>query len=559
MASYVASGGFVETATKDSAIIPSFPEGNTVSTSAGKLAVLHVVCSAFGTGSVTPTIVGPLSGWRQLGWELYASGFANTRSPRQRLYLRALSEGDTRPSLQMTGGTNNGTSARIGARIHIFDDVGVIRFDSSFGNIGDAAPLVGTTCATKSDGGLVAAFTGMGDANTISGQTWGFATSITERTDDVVSNRLAVALTTAVQASAGLTGIFNATPSGTVDPWCVHVLAMESEALFPTESTLDDFNRSDSSSLGENWTPDTFNFGNFGLDIISNAAGNDTALDERSYYSAVPAGADGEAVAFLIATGSGSDRIYVGYRVADPDQATVDGYEAIFEPGASYASLWRIDNKSYTAILELAQALQVGDGVGVRFEGDSHELYVTMAPGPRLHLGTVTDDTYLDDGYVALGIRGTGPRVGAFLAGPLVTGDVEGSASTTVGFTADALLSAWVNFSAEGTLSVTTTADAGTPIAETDAGHVTADSGEIGFSGSQALADAGLVTVDAAAPSMRFVYNLTSAGLATADGVAPTHNGFPAPVGRNKFPVQLGVPGSGDLVRGSVGVPGSTE
>lgn len=222
---YVASSAaLAETATKDSNITPALPVG----WSAGQYALAHVVCSAFGGGVVTPTIVDSgASGWTLLAAELYASGFANSRSPRQRIYYRTLQGGDSAPSFQMTGGTNDGTSARIGAKIHTFSDVNNVVIAT--GSTGDAATVTGNGLTTTVANGLVVAFVGVGDSNTHTSQACTDPSSLTERADDTVSVRLGLMMASGVRATAGATGDFTSTPSAT-DPWCVQLIALQAAA-----------------------------------------------------------------------------------------------------------------------------------------------------------------------------------------------------------------------------------------------------------------------------------------------------------------------------------------
>ena len=420
---YVASGTFVETATKDSSITPGLPAA-----SDGDFQIAHVLTSAFGTGNVSPTFVTTgASGWRPLGPELYASGFTNTRYPRQQLYYRVRQSGDTAPSFQMTGGTNNGTSARIGARIHAFSNVGVVRLGP--GAVGDTDPITGSGITTKATSGLVLAFTGMGDGNTVSGQAFagGGVTSITERADDVVSTRLGLSLTTGVKTTAGATGNFTTTASGLTDPWTVIVLALEETETFPSESVLFNFNVANTELSTGNWAADTFNFTNTAVNVISNQAGgaDGGGLDERSYYSALAHQADGQIAVTVPTLPENGGRAALAYRLQTPGTAGVDGYEMVTKGTAGLAThqIDRVDNKSFTTLATFTQGLVAGDKLGVRFTGSSHEIYVVPSSGPRLHVGTVTDATYTGTGYGGIGVRGTTVRLDDFILGPFSGGD----------------------------------------------------------------------------------------------------------------------------------------
>ena len=219
---YVASSAaLVETATKDANITPALPVG----WSAGQYAIAHVVCSAFGGGVVTPTIVDSgASGWTQLMAEIYASGYANSRSPRMRLYYRTLQGGDAAPNFQMTGGSNDGTSARIGAKIHTFSDVDNVVIAT--GSHGDAATVTGNGLTATVANALVVGFVGIGDSNTHTLQACTDPAVMTERADDTVSARLGLMMASGVQVVTGATDSFVSTPTSD-DPWCVQLIALQ--------------------------------------------------------------------------------------------------------------------------------------------------------------------------------------------------------------------------------------------------------------------------------------------------------------------------------------------
>jgi hypothetical protein len=117
----------------------------------------------------------------------------------------------------------------------------------------------------------------------------------------------------------------------------------------------------------------------------------------------------------------------------------------------------------------------------------------------------------------------------------------------------------WVEPPGEFEMAVTLSVDFNIGVS-LESGSATFDSGDIGFTGLNALTNAGLVTFDAANPAMAFVYGLTAPGHIVCDsGVIDATGYFPAPVGRNKHDEQLSDAGPGDLVRGSIGTPGSTS
>lgn len=218
---YVGQGTYTNTTTLATTINPPYPGGAPV---AGHTAILHIVCSAFGTGSVTPTIVGPGAGWTQIGSEAYASGFANTRAPRQQIWKRTLVGGDAAPGISMTGGVNNGTSMFLGGVITTYSDVGTATIVAS--SVGDTSPIGATGVTTTKANSVILGFVGIGDSDNLSAQSFTNPASVTERYDHTTSVRLGMNLVTGVRTTAGATGNYVATMSA-IDPWTAHVVALE--------------------------------------------------------------------------------------------------------------------------------------------------------------------------------------------------------------------------------------------------------------------------------------------------------------------------------------------
>lgn len=449
---YVASGTFVETSVKATNITPGLPAAST-----GDFQILHVTATAFGTGNISPTIVPPSAAdWRPLGSERYASGFTNTRYPRTQLYYRVRQVGDTAPSVQMTGGTNNGTSARIGARIHAFSSVGVVRLTQ--GDVGDTDPITGTGVTTKAASGLVVAFTAMGDGNTVSGQAFagGGVTSITERSDDVVSTRLGMSMTTGVKTTAGATGNFTVTSSGLTDPWTVLVLALEETETFPAQSVLDAFTYSDgklATVSGGLWADDTFGFSNAGVSVVSGKVTSADAFDERSYRVAEHA-ADGEVAVTVSTLAPANEKGGIGWRVLAPDTAGADGYEMETNQTGNGVRVYRIDNQTYTQIGLFEQPLVAGDKIGARFTGSLHEIFVVPASGPKLHIGSITDGAYTAVGHASITAEGTTVRLDNFVLGPLDTDVTAPSPATLVTAVQVAPDTAYLQFNTPATSDV---------------------------------------------------------------------------------------------------------
>lgn len=408
---YQGGGTFASTATKDSALAVPLPPAF----AAGHVAFLQVCTVEQGAGNTAPSIVGPASGWRQIGGELHATGFANTRQVRVRWYQRVLQEGDSNPTVQMTGGTSTGIL--LGARIASFSNVGVVRLAP--GNTGDASNITLTGVTSRAADGLAIAFTAIADGNTVNTAAFTDPASPIERHESTAASRLGLSLWTGTKSTAGATGDFVATPSA-IDPWAGITMMLEETETFPSEAVLDDFNRADG-ALGANWAADTFNFSNPAPTIASNQV-RGIAGDNRAYYSATKNQVDGQVAVTIPTLPPVNEKVALAYRVRSPATSSVAGFEVETEQTAlNGLKAFRIDAGVYSQVGLYPTPLVAGDKIGVRFTGASHEFYIVPASGPKLHIGTLTDAAYqdADGGYAGLTVEGTTVRVDDFALGPL--------------------------------------------------------------------------------------------------------------------------------------------
>lgn len=454
-----ASATAASTGTKDSSVTPAWPGG---SATAGHLAICHVHVVDQGTGHTPPSIVETaLQGFRQLGPQLQAIGFTNTRSATSRYYYKVLAGSDTAPSFQMTGG--DGAGPMIAAVISTYSNVGVIRLSS--GNVGDAATVTGTGVTTKAVNGVVAAYTAFSDDAALGSQAFTDPASPTERYDFEVGARFGMQLTTGVRTTAGATGNFTATPDE-VDPWTVMVMAFEETDAFPSVSVVDDFTYSDgdlSTVSGGDWAPDTFNFSNPDVSVISNRVGGSSAGDHRAYL-VQQVEADGEVAAAVPVLALSGEKGSVGWRIASPATASVDGFEMEADPAFGIKA-FRVDNGVYTPLDTYGHQLVAGDTFGVRFSGSTHEVFVVPASGPKLHVGTFTDDAYsADPGHVSIAVEGTTVRMDDFRAGPLVaTSGIGFNMNVTAALEATPVLQLLMPGHFQPTATMTVGVTSGTP------------------------------------------------------------------------------------------------
>lgn len=264
---YVAVGASVQTGVVDSAVSPPLPTG----WAAGQTAMLIAATSNFGNDSIAPTPVNP-PGWN-LGFEGHATGFANTRNPRMRIFKRVLQAGDTAPAISMTGGSNPDATGSEHLLAFIFTVSDVVSVLAGTGATGDTSAVSAPGVTTTLSNSLVAGIVATGNSVTASAHSTTSPGALTERADYVHASRVSAAVATGAKVTPAATGNYTATLSSNT-PWVAVMLRFEGAppVAFPFSPILDDFNRANG-ALGANWTADPFGFATPGLEIIGNQAG----------------------------------------------------------------------------------------------------------------------------------------------------------------------------------------------------------------------------------------------------------------------------------------------
>jgi hypothetical protein len=224
-----------------------------------------------------------------------------------------------------------------------------------------------------------------------------------------------------------------------------------------------------------------------------------------------------------------------------------------------YWLVYRIDATVWTLLdVSATQEVAVGGSVGVRFQGTTHSLMYRPPGGDWTLVASFVEATHSAAGQCQIGASDDVARLDDFSAGTTV-GTSSFALEPSAVFEWDGVPEIWVEPPGEFEMAVTLSVDFNIGVS-LDPGTVTFDSGDIAFTGGSTLTNAGLTTFDAAAPAMSFLYGLGEPGHIVCDGGVITATGFvTSPVGRNKHPEQLPDAGPGDLVRGSIGTPGSTS
>lgn len=173
---------------------------------------------------------------------------------------------------------------------------------------------------------------------------------------------------------------------------------------FPAAAViLDTFNRA-SNGLGDNWGTVT---GYETLHVVNdNSAGALDAGSAFNYWSAKEFDAHQEVYAVVAIAGRD---LWLGFRLQTPG-ASPDGYrvECRHIGGAVYAYLVRVNTEIEigSRISMGITALAAGDAVGVDANGSTITLYYMASGGAWASVGSWTDSTISDGGYIGLGVGG---------------------------------------------------------------------------------------------------------------------------------------------------------
>lgn len=163
----------------------------------------------------------------------------------------------------------------------------------------------------------------------------------------------------------------------------------------------DDFNRSNSGTLGGNWTALASSFS-----IVSNQAVCSSSA-ASTYYNATNGPADGYIQTTVVTFSSPSNYLGLVYRL---DTSTFNGYYLGMDTTGTL--LWRIDGGVPTAMGSAYAAPSNGDVIRVEFNGSTHEVFYN-----GVSKGTRTDGTYTGANRCALSGQGTAGVIDNFEVG----------------------------------------------------------------------------------------------------------------------------------------------
>ena len=196
-----------------------------------------------------------------------------------------------------------------------------------------------------------------------------------------------------------------------------------SGSSFGGSSVKDDFNRSNSASLGSNWG--TY-WGTANLDVNGNECRNPASSGvsdwHTNYYNVAQYGPDCEA--FITLRASPTTQCIIGVRVGGTlSSPNSYGFNAN-GGGSGVHKILRVDNGTDTQLgATFNQTLAVGDSIGISAIGSTISAYYKPSGGSWTLLASRTDTTYSGAGYLALE-----SEIGGWKCDDFTGGTVSGSA-----------------------------------------------------------------------------------------------------------------------------------
>jgi hypothetical protein len=200
---------------------------------------------------------------------------------------------------------------------------------------------------------------------------------------------------------------------------------------FPTSSVLDNFNRTDSSTLGANWG--SF-WGNSNFKISSNAANADSSAWFGNYYNVATYGPNCEV--FVTAPVHTTTTYDINLRVQSGTLSAPNCYTLEISAGNTW-TLYRTTGGSGTVLgATVTQAMGDGDSFGLEAIGSTIKAYYKASGGSWTEKMSRTDSTYSSAGYLAMDRYGDsgGRKYDDFGGGTVSSGltPITGRLSTTL-------------------------------------------------------------------------------------------------------------------------------
>jgi len=177
-------------------------------------------------------------------------------------------------------------------------------------------------------------------------------------------------------------------------------------ASFPVSAVIDNFNRSNEGPPMTGWANINELFQSAGtgrgFEVISNQAQCNSNSVNADYKSATTYGPDVEVYATIVDIGVGVDSSGLSFRVSDPT-GTPTGY-LVIATASNTIRVYRMNGDSDLTQLgsDISQTVSDGDSIGVTMIGSTITVYYKVGAGAWNSIGTRTDSTYSNAGYVGL-------------------------------------------------------------------------------------------------------------------------------------------------------------
>jgi hypothetical protein len=203
-------------------------------------------------------------------------------------------------------------------------------------------------------------------------------------------------------------------------PQSVERSATPSPLVSPTEPlpALDAFDRADENPLSDagRWANGVIGSVENGLRVLSNQLACSQTTTCTAWRQNVQYGADVEVWTRVTVLPGQSNHIRLKARLQQVGTSGYDGYMLRTNQlaGTDEVYLERVDNSgTFVRLLTMNRELSVGDILLLRVEGSTLEAWVKSGSN-WTRLGTATDSTYPNAGYVGIGLRGTTGRLDDF-------------------------------------------------------------------------------------------------------------------------------------------------
>lgn len=172
---------------------------------------------------------------------------------------------------------------------------------------------------------------------------------------------------------------------------------------FNEPPTLDDFNRTDASDLGSNWTADISAGGFASIGIVGNEATYDGVGTQfqSNWYNLARYAHDQSVKATCVTKGSTNPmRLYLG--ILNPGSSLYSGYEVEIAGANTYIS--RVAGGTRTTLVNTFTTINAGEPVGFQRVGSALEVYQDSGSGWTLN-GSTTDSQVVGSGFAGLWIQ----------------------------------------------------------------------------------------------------------------------------------------------------------